>query len=308
MNASLSFTLSESKTVTEARAVLREKAGDDVRFEFYFEGRRNKDFEKKIHTFFGRVVDYIPGLKAYEWRFESRNTFPHSSGIASSASGFAALSKILSAFEQTLLGSYDDMFASVKASFLARLGSGSASRSIFPGINIWGHHPDIPGSSDLYAIPFPYEVHPVFDHFRDWIVLVDSGKKQVSSTQGHALIDTHPFKNQRINVAEKNMNTLISAIKTGDLEVFGRIVEAEALMLHALMMTSQPDFILMKPDTLHLILELRRWRADEKIPVFFTLDAGANVHLLFPDSQANRVERFLGAILPQVKVIRDFVQ
>ena len=104
------------------------------------------------------------------------------------------------------------------------------------------------------------------------------------------------------------MNTLIAAIKTGDLEVFGRIVEAEALMLHALMMTSQPDFILMKPDTLHLILELRRWRADEKIPVFFTLDAGANVHLLFPDSQANSVERFLGAILPQVKVIRDFVQ
>ncbi len=283
MNTSLSFTLSESKTITKARARRLPEPSGEVDFIFYFEGKKaGEKFYRKLRTFFNRIAPYAPYIKHYQWTFESQNTFPHSSGIASSASGFAALARIVMQLEKEIFeDAGNEDFELVKTSFLARLGSGSASRSVAGPVMIWGQHREISGTSDLYAIRRD-GLHTYFQDFSDLIILVDKGQKQVSSTRGHSLIDEHPFKNPRIETAQKNALAILRALETGDAETFGDILEAEALMLHALMMTSRPNYLLMRPDTLAIIETTRAIRKETGIPAYFTLDAGANVHILLP--------------------------
>ncbi len=105
-------------------------------------------------------------------------------------------------FRKELSPELSDEFINKKASFLARLGSGSASRSIEGPLVVWGNHPEIKGSSDLFGVQFPYKVHEVFKNYQDAILLVDKGEKQVSSTVGHNLMHNHPFAN---NVLYKQM-------------------------------------------------------------------------------------------------------
>ncbi len=304
MNASLSFTLSQSKTITKAEATLLKKKAPAVRFRFYFEGKRNEKFEDKIKTFFKRIEPYAPYLKQFEWTFHSENTFPHSSGIASSASGFAALAKIIMQLEQHLFPGLNRDYAAYKTSFLARLGSGSASRSTGSGIQVWGEHPEIPGSNDLYSVDFPFPVHENFRHMHDWIFLLDTGVKTVSSTKGHALIDRHPFKEARIQSVQQHLKSLSVAIQKGDYDTFGEIIEREALTLHALMMTSRPAYILMKPQTLEVIQTLWDFRRQTNARIYFTLDAGANLHLIFPSSEQENARKFTGSF-EKITVIKD---
>ncbi len=304
MNASLSFTLSRSKTVTQAEAVRSNSGSEKITFKFYFEGKRNKQFEKKIQIFFKRIEPYAPYLNHFEWTFRSKNTFPHSSGIASSASGFAALAKIIIQLEQYLFPGINRDFLAYKTSFLARLGSGSAARSTASGIQIWGKHESIPGSNDLYAIDFPFPLHPDFHQMHDWIFLLDTATKTVSSTRGHALIDNHPFKPGRIQSVKKQLDKLSIALQQGDTETFGQIIEEEALTLHALMMSSHPAYILMKPETLDMILKLWNFRKQTHAKLYFTLDAGANLHLIFPQKDLQNAIAFAKQF-PEIKIIKD---
>src|SRR5690606_7539849 len=122
-----------------------------------------------------------------------KNTFPHSSGIASSASGMAALSATIIALEKLVNPHKTEDYYLQKTSLLARLGSGSACRSIKGNIVVWGETESIENSSDLFGVEFPYEVHSVFENYQDTILLVDKGEKQVSSTVGHDLMHNHPF-------------------------------------------------------------------------------------------------------------------
>ena len=137
-----------------------------------------------------------------------------------------------------------DAYFTSKASFLARLGSGSACRSIEGPVVVWGEHNAIPGSSDLFGVKYPFEVHELYKNYRDTILLVDKGEKQVSSTVGHGLMKNHPYAAQRFKTAAANLERLIPVFSSGDLEAFMGIVESEALQLHAMMMSSQPYFIL----------------------------------------------------------------
>ena len=137
-------------------------------------------------------------------------------------------------------------------------------------------------ASDLFGVPFSGEVHEVFQDYQDVILLVDKGEKQVSSTVGHDLMHNHPFAAQRFEQAHTNLKALTAVLQSGDLEKFVALVESEALTLHAMMMTSMPYFILMKPNTLETIERIWQFRKEQGVPVCFTLDAGANVHLLFP--------------------------
>jgi diphosphomevalonate decarboxylase len=132
-------------------------------------------------------------------------------------------------------------------------------------------------------------VHPIFASYRDTVLLVDRGQKEVSSTLGHNLMNGHPFSEQRFLQAQDNLAELVTALAEGDVNTFVRIVELEALTLHAMMMTSDPSFVLMKPNTLHIIQAVRVYRKETGIPLCFTLDAGANVHLLYPNENAEKV-------------------
>ncbi len=290
-NPSISFTLDACFTLTTLE--FTKKSSKDIRFEIYFEGKKKDEFKPKIEKFFSRIQQYVPFLTEYDFVIKSRNSFPHSSGIASSASGMAALALCIMSMEKALNSSITDELFYKKASFLARLGSGSASRSIIGNIVVWGQHEKILGSSDLFGMQFPYKIHDNFKNYHDTILLVDKGEKQVSSTIGHDLMPNHPFAENRFDQAKDNISKLSSVLQNGDLQSFINIVESEALTLHAMMMTSNPYFILMKPNTLHIINKIWEFRAQTNSNVCFTLDAGANVHLLFPEKEKSSVNKFV---------------
>lgn len=295
-NPSLSFTLNQCKTTTtlhfekKATSVISENG---FSFEVFLDQKKADAFKPKIQQFFERISEYMPFLQEYDFVIKTSNSFPHSSGIASSASGMAALSMCLVELEKQLGGNQPELFWKQKASFLARLGSGSACRSIDGGLVVWGEHADIENSSDLFGTKYPYEIHEVFENYQDVILLVDEGEKQVSSSVGHNLMNGHPFAEQRFLQAKRNLSALKEILKTGDLPAFVEMVESEALTLHAMMMTSKPYFVLMKPNTLKVIHKIWAFRAETGSNVCFTLDAGANVHVLFPMAEKEKVAAFI---------------
>jgi diphosphomevalonate decarboxylase len=292
-NASLSFTLSNCHTTTRLDYRLKERLSSGYDFKVFFEGDENQEFKPKINHFFERIEPYVPFITAYEFEIHTQNSFPHSSGIASSASGMSALALCLMSIEKKITPEISADHFLKKASFLARLGSGSAARSIEGPLVVWGTHPQIKGSNNEYGIKYPYEYHPVFKSFQDTILLVDRGVKQVSSTVGHNLMKGHPYAEARFNQAREHMTRLITVLKEGDLNAFIEIVEREALSLHAMMMSSDPYFILMKPNTLEIIERIWDFRKKTKTQLCFTLDAGANVHVLYPEKNKVIVNSFI---------------
>lgn len=293
-NASVSFTLDNAKSITRVTMCDLPK-NSESRIEFLFEGKPNSGFAERISNFIKSITnDYFPFLDNMHLKIVSENTFPHSSGIASSASAMSALALCLCDLELQINGNseYDDHFYQ-KASLIARLGSGSAARSVYPYVSVWGQHDAAEGSSDQFGISIAEQVHPVFKNFHDDILIISDVKKSVSSTTGHQLMDNNPYAQVRYDQAKNNLSKLLEALKMGDIPTFGKIAEDEALTLHALMMCSDPSFILMAPATLEVINQIRSYRQRTGVPVYFTLDAGPNVHVLYPHSHASEVNSFI---------------
>jgi diphosphomevalonate decarboxylase len=290
-NPSISFTLNNCKTITSLEVIKKENVSE-ISFDLLFEGKPKEDFKPKILKFLQRIEIYCPYVKEYHFVIDTKNTFPHSSGIASSASGMAAIAMNMMSLEKEINPAITEVYFYQKASFLARLGSGSACRSIKGEVVIWGNHDETANSSDLFGIPFE-DLHENFKNYQDTILLVDKGEKQVSSTVGHNLMNGHPFAQQRFAQAHANLSKVKAILSSGDIEEFILIVESEALTLHAMMMASNPYFILMKPNTLEIINKIWRFRNETKIPVCFTLDAGANVHVLYPENVKEIVLQFI---------------
>jgi diphosphomevalonate decarboxylase len=291
-NSSISYTLTNSYTETELK--FSPKTSEEFDVEVYLEGELKESFAPKIITFFERITAYIPFLKHYKFEVHTHNSFPHSSGIASSASGMSAMALCLVQIENILGANLTEEELLQKASFLARLGSGSACRSVYKGLVEWGENNFIERSSDLYGTKFPdNEIHEVFKTFHDTILLIHEGQKSVSSTVGHNLMNGHPYAEQRFIEANDNLKTLIPILKNGDVKAFGELVEHEALTLHAMMMMSNPAFILMKPNTVAALEKLWEFRRETGKQLYFTLDAGANVHLLYPAIDAEAIEVFI---------------
>jgi len=290
-NPSISFTLNNCKTITSVE-VSKKGEAQDFSFDLLFEGQPKEDFKPKIQKFLERIEKFCPYLKEYHFTIDTKNTFPHSSGIASSASGMAALAMNIMSLEKAINPAISDDYFYAKASFLARLGSGSACRSVKGEVVAWGENKTIEGSSDLFGVEFDL-LHENFKHFQDTILLVDKGEKQVSSTVGHNLMHGHPYAEKRFEQAHENISLLVDILKIGNVAEFIKIVESEALTLHAMMMTSMPYFILMKPNTLEIINKIWKFRAETNIPVCFTLDAGANVHVLYPNNGKEQVLQFI---------------
>ena len=289
MNQSLSFVLQNS--YTEMSVELFKEGNQKV--DFYFDGVANA-FGERIENYLTHLAKRMQWIENYNFRIHSRNSFPHSAGIASSASSFGALALCLAELHFAISGKEPDTpDLWRKASEMARMGSGSACRSIYPGFSIWGKAQLFAACSDEYAIPLYEGINPMFYGLRDAILIVDSGVKEVSSTMGHSLMNDHIYQPARIAQAHQNLNELYLSLLTGNKESFIEVVESEALSLHALMMTSHPSYMLLKPNTLELISRIRRYREQEKIPVCFTLDAGPNIHLLYFKKNEMEVKAFI---------------
>ena len=290
-NPSISYTLNHCKTNT----FMEFFADEQFSVQTYLAGNEEKKFAEKIEKYFKNIEDFLPWILKGKYIIRTENTFPHSSGIASSASGFGAIAKCLMDLDEQFSGKIADDLKAKKESFLARLGSGSACRSLYNGLVVWGKTDEVEGSSDLYAVQYPNEeIHPIFKNFNDWVLLIHEGEKSVSSTVGHGLMKTNPYAERRFQEAHENFTILKEILKTGDLQNFIKLVEHEALTLHAMMMMSEPAFILMKTGTLEVINKIWNFRKETGLALFFTLDAGANVHLLFPeDSDSDKIKEFI---------------
>lgn len=306
MNPSISFTLSNCKTRTSLS--FEKKNSDGFDFQVFLDGKKEESFEPKIQKFFERVETYLPFLKDFKFKIETSNSFPHSSGIASSASGMSALALCFMDMERQMQPNITDAYFVEKASFLARLGSGSACRSVEGPLIVWGEHPEIEGSNNCFGTKYPFEVHEIFQNYQDTILFVDKGEKQVSSTVGHNLMLDHAFAEQRFRQAKENLSKLIPVFKNGTISEFIKIVESEALSLHAMMMTSIPYFILMKPNTLEIINHIWKFREETGSNICFTLDAGANVHVLYPETEKEVALQFIKNKLSQFCKNGEFIE
>ncbi len=289
-NPSVSMTLSEA--VTEVQLETFEKKQSGIELEYFFGGEKNDSFQTRILKYLETNISRFPLLNNVAIRLSSHNSFPHSTGIASSASAFGAIALSLLEAEGRLNAVSDKELFYTEASELARLGSGSACRSMFGGFVSWGEHPEITGSSDIFATEVT-DVHENFKKMMDAILIVDDEPKKVSSSVGHSLMNNHPYAENRFLQAKENTGKIIKTLYNGDYEEFIHIAESEALALHAMMMTSTNYYLLMKPGTIHAIEKIIHFRKKNNVPICFTLDAGPNVHVIYPESYKNEVSDFL---------------
>lgn len=228
------------------------------------------------------------------FRVATRNSFPSAAGIASSASGFAALAVAAAAaigVEPT----------EAELSRWARLsGSGSAARSVMGGYVEW------PGSAEDAASPARQVAEPEHWALCDVVAIVDDGPKGVSSRDGHRLAPTSPYFERRQELLPQRLETVRTAIAARDIERLGEAIEAEAIDLHLIAMSSTPPIHYWRPGTLAVMSRMRSLR-DEGVAVYATMDAGPNVHLICrPEDEATVAKAV--ETLPEVgSVIRDGV-
>ncbi|MCK9639430.1 MAG: diphosphomevalonate decarboxylase [Prolixibacteraceae bacterium] len=293
-NGSMSITLENSSTTTYLFIRKKEKSDGEIGMKYYFHGTLNQKFGKKIDLLLSHLVTEMPFLYDYKLAFHSENNFPHGAGIASSASSMAAAALCLVTLEQIVTKrkrSKTEFFR--RASVIARQGSGSAARSIYGGIVTWGTVASLEGTSDQYATPFPLHELSRLKQARDIILIVNAKEKQVSSSLGHAMMAAHPYREGRKNQATNNLSELIKAISEDNYHLVAKIAENEALSLHALLMTSSSGTILLQPNTLQIIEEIKKFRESTGLDLFFTIDAGPNVHLIYFEDQREMVLQFV---------------
>jgi len=214
-------------------------------------------------------------------RIISRNNFPAGTGLASSASAFAALTVAACAAAGLQL-STDAL------SRLARRGSGSACRSVPGGYVLWD-------ACDDDDCSFGRTIAPP-DHWdlRDVIAIVESAHKAIGSTQGHALAGTSPLQAARVASTPARLERCKTAILARDFPTLAEVIEQDALTMHAVMMTGAPSLLYWRPATLAVMQAIRAWRADG-LAVAFTIDAGPNVHCICPAESSAQVEHLARA-------------
>ncbi len=304
LNSSVSMTLEKSRSNVKIDFSLKKQASSTNRVlrNFLFEGKENEKFALRIESYFQHLKKDYPFLERYEINVFSSNTFPHSSGIASSASFFSALAGCISFLLIEGLHEHmktEDTFEKQDSistiSSLARQGSGSASRSFFSHYGQWSTSFDEGNYAEGLS-----NIHPDFLSMKNSIAIVSSREKRVSSKAGHHLFENHLFREQRIGQGEKNFEMMKTILQTGDFKSFFPLLEEEALTLHALMMTSRPGYMLMLPESLQLMNDVRSLREEEGLEVGFTLDAGPNVHILYPEREETRVMSFLNDKYPHL--------
>lgn len=292
INPSISITLKESVSRTKIE-FNQLSALNGPLIDFLFEGKPAPAFGERIQKFLNRQLSSYPFLSKLYLKISSSNTFPHSSGIASSAAAFSALALGILEIGHSLNQKEIDKAFYKEASELARLGSGSASRSIYGGYVVWGEMKEFPEYTNRFAVPVQTEVHPDFQQMQDAILIVSAGVKKVGSSAGHQLMNNHAFAEARVRQANSHILELHKVLENGDAVRFIEIVENEALTLHGLMLSSNPGYFLFEANTVKIIEEIRAFRAETKIPVCFTLDAGPNVHLLYPGQFRKKVVEWI---------------
>ncbi len=222
-------------------------------------------------------VRALAGMDRRAW-VASRNDFPAGTGLASSASGFAALSLAATRAAGLQLGEAD-------LSRLARLGSGSACRSVPGGYCLWEGEDDERSFARQIAPPEHWSL-------TDVVAIVSREHKPVGSHDGHSVAPGSPFYAARLAAVAGWLEAVQQGIRERSLGVLGPAAEADAMAMHGVMLTSQPSLIYWEAGTIAVLKAVQAWRR-EGLEVYFTMDAGPNVHCLCPAARAAEVRERL---------------
>ncbi|OQW98034.1 MAG: diphosphomevalonate decarboxylase [Verrucomicrobia bacterium A1] len=221
---------------------------------------------------------------------ESVNSVPTAAGVASSASGFAALVRALDA----LFGWRLDAKG---LSILARLGSGSACRSLWDGFVEW-RAGELPDGADSHGVP----VDARWPELRVGLWILRDAPKPTGSREGmRHTVETSPLYAAWPSAVGRDLGTVRGAIASRDLERLGRTAEGNALAMHATAIAARPPVLYWLPESVAAMARVSGWRADG-IPVWFTMDAGPNLKLLFEAS----AEPALRSAIPGLRTLVPF--
>ena len=298
-NDSISLTLSRCRSITTVRA------GDDVD-EVYLQGgyldketRHGRNIYAQIN-FLRRVVRCKTML-----RVETMNTFPLARGIASSASGMAALTVACIACwleAKDFAELQGSGYGLAELTKLARFGSGSACRSLLGGVVKW-ERGGSPATQRVYQL-----VDENYWQLCDIIVVPDvSASKEVSSRLGHERAKTSPVFALRIAGLTERENLLQKALRDKDIEKLGLVLEQDALEFMQVMATSTPPLAYPGREAVEFLVWLRRCRCRGDFVAYFTIDAGSSVHVLCPVAETPKVEHKIRTTYPHYEVIVDKV-
>ncbi|MBI4137074.1 diphosphomevalonate decarboxylase [Candidatus Roizmanbacteria bacterium] len=258
-NGSISMNLSDMTTTTTVE--FDQKYAED---EIIINNERESNDQNRAIFHLDRVRK-MAGIPQ-KAKVVTHTNFPRGTGLSSSASGFAALSLAASNAASLHLSEKD-------LSILARQGSGSACRSIPDGFVEWVDG-DTSESSYAYSL-YP----PDYWHIIDIVVVVSTGKKDVSTSEGQKLVNTSPFYGIRKSHMDNKITQCKHILRKKDFTQLGELVESEALEMHAIMLTSSPSLIYWTPGTLEIMKLVKKWRT-EGLECYFTINTGQDIHVL----------------------------
>lgn len=293
-NSSLSMTLSSCEAVTTCR-VATEHSGDHI---VTFSGERvTRDHKdgRKIFAHLDRMAALADTDSPRPFEVDTYNTFPTSAGIASSAAGLAALT-IAAAAALKNTACWQELaeqgFGRPVLADLARLGSGSAGRSVLGGYVKW-HSGEPTAGAPRQKIESLWSA----DHWPlcDTIAVLSGNEKAVSSTDAHREVWTSPLFDLRLATLPHTLRVIETAIAERDIAALGEAIEQEAVNMHAVSMTAKRPITFPSDRSFALMAAIKRWRQKDGLKVYFTLDAGENVHIIHePDQLAGLLERLRG--------------
>lgn len=245
-----------------------------------------KSFARRARAY----LDLFRPAEDFFFELKARNTVPTAAGFASSASGFAALAKAVDVFFGLGLSVRE-------LSILARLGSGSAARSLQDGFVEWRAGTAADGL-DSYAERLAAE----WPELRVGALMLCEHEKPIGSREGmRRSVATCEFYREWPGRVAKDLAALKAAIAEKNFAALGEIAEGNALAMHALMLATRPPIVYALPETVYAMRKIWAMRQDG-LPIWFTMDAGPNVKLLFEaKDEAHVRERF-----PGVEVVAPF--
>jgi diphosphomevalonate decarboxylase len=286
---SVSVTLAGLSTRTTVQ--FTEHAPDDV---LHVNGVFRPEAMPRVRAVLDRIRAQAPQYAHCKADIVSFNDFPTAAGLASSASGFAALATAASHAAGIVLGARE-------LSVLARIGSGSAARSVWGGFveMLKGEAAD---GSDAYAQPLFEPSHWPLEGF---VAVTQETPKETASTQGMAHSKgLSAFYEGWVRSAPADIVCVKKALQERDFEALAAVAEHSCLKMHGLMMSSQPPLLYFTPATLAVIQAVREMRK-KGVAAFFTVDAGPQVKVLCAPGHADaalKVVRHIPGVLRTVPV------
>lgn len=268
--SSLSLSLGNKGTTTH----IRQSAKHDVI-------SLNQQNVKPESHFYQRLVNYLSYFRphpTFYFHVETQNTIPLAAGVASSSSGFAALVKALDSY-------FDWQLPLHQLSVLARLGSGSACRSLWDGFVLW-HKGEEEDGLDSFAEPMAV----AWPELCVGLLMVDQSPKKYGSREAmNHTVETSPLYAYWPCVVEKDLESIVNAIQIRNFSAFGQILEGNACAMHATLLASRPAIIYYQAQTLALIEKIQYLRK-QGLLIFFSQDAGPNLKLFFLKSDLSKVQ------------------